>query len=51
VVAALSFAAPLIGLVYCKRRNRQEFFFDVSGRLIKRKEGLHMIKAAYDSYK
>jgi len=51
VVAALSFAAPVIALVYCKRRKRQDFFFDVAGRLIKRKDGLHMIKAAYDNHK
>jgi len=41
VGAALLFAAPVIALVYCKRRKPQDFFFDVAGRLIKRKDGLH----------
>lgn len=40
VGAALLFAAPVITLVYCKRRKPQDFFFDVAGSLIKRKDGL-----------
>jgi len=42
----------VIALVYCKRRKLQDFFFDVAGSLVKRKDVLLIsIKAAYDSHK
>jgi len=40
VGAALLFAAPVITLVYCKRKKPQDFFFDVAGSLVKRKDVL-----------
>jgi len=40
VGTALLFAALVMTLVYCKRRKPQDFFFDVAGSLVKRKDVL-----------